>query len=172
MSYSPANDNFAKIVNQGLFTLLNAEFPREKIVYQPEFRQQDLTRSKYFRIYANGSSILDQGTMYEQRSYSYQISFYYQYSGDKFKREYENTITNEWDHLYFMLMSNREYEPASGYAWHNVVFEEEPELVWGFDDDEEPMENVGHIDGIVQFWRTNQFEITEEIVIEGDIVLE
>jgi len=169
MSYSSANDNFGKIVNQGIFTLLNAEIPREKVVYQPEFRKQDLTRQKYYRIYQNGSELVSKGTSYEVRSYNYQISYYYQFSGDESKKKFEDIISNDWEHLYFKLMSNRGYEPSSGYAWHDIEFGEVTGVIWGIDDEEK---NVGHIDAEVSFTRCNQFEITEEIVIEGDIVIE
>lgn len=154
MSYSSANDNFGKIVNQGIFTLLNAEIPKEKVVYQPAFRKKDLTRGKYYRIYQDGSALIDQGTGYETRSYNYQISYYYQFSGDESKNKFEDVISNDWEHLYNYLMENRSYNPSSVYKWHNIEFGEVSGVTWGIDDE---FPEIGHIDAEVSFIRTNDF---------------
>ena len=156
MSYS-SSDNFGKIINQGIDYILKAGFANDIIVYQPEWRRQDMTKGRYLRIYENGSSIEEQGAMYETRSYNYQISFYYQFSGDRTKKIYDDIISNEWNNYYYYFMGFRDYQdhPTHGYCWHNIQFTEVSEVVWGFED-EEP--DVGHIDAEVSFFRTNEFE--------------
>ena len=161
MSYSSATDNFGKIIHSGLMDIFDAEFPRDHIVHQPEFRPQDLARrNEYIRVYPGDSSQLEAGAMYEARAYNYQLSFYKQFSGEELEKTFEDVISQKWNHIYFYLMGFRNYEPATGYVWHNIVFEDVSGVLWGIED-EEGYDEVGHIDATVSFWRTNEFELTE-----------
>lgn len=160
--------NFSKIVTQALHDLLVAEFPKDIIVYHPDFRKQDLAKKgEYLRYYLIDDEHVSHMTMVETRLYNYELSQYFQYSGEQHKKFFDNKVSDRKEHLYNLLMNYRSYT-GDNYKWHDLTFNISP-IEWGFDGENK---DICHIDIGLSIERTNQYNISDDIIVEEEIVIE
>lgn len=158
--------NFDQLINQPLFSIVQDEM-KVPLVYFSEFRAQDLAKRKeYIRIYSDGSDLVQKYSNGEVRDYKYQVSYYFQYSGDQKKEKFESKISDRTNHLYYFLLENSYYTSGTQ-RWFNVDFVSIGPVVWGFDEDQL---DVAHVDMEVNFRRANDVPISPEIISGGDIV--
>ena len=162
MSY----DNFDLLINQALNTLLVNEMDYP-VVYQSAFRKQDIARKgEYIRFYSNGSESIERWTNIDVRTYNYQVSYYYQYSGDQQKVKFEKVLSDRVNHLYYFMLENS-YHYSDGYMWHKVDWPLISPVTYGFDEDDP---DVAHVDMDLVITRRNEVPANPTITQGGDIV--
>lgn len=162
MSYT----NFDKLINESLFDILKNEM-KIPVVYYSEFRKQDIAKkNEYIRIYGNGSDLVQKYSNGETRDYNYQISYYFQYSGDQQKEKFQQVISDRINQLYYFLLENS-YYTSGVQRWFNVSFDTISPVIWGFDEEQT---EIAHVDMDVIFRRANDIPISPDVISGGDIV--
>ena len=96
--------NFDLIVINALHTLLKGEFVNTPVIYWDKFLQKDLAKKgEYIRYYSNGDETVSQLTAANTRKYNYQLSYYFQYSGEQKKDKFTSRITDRTNHLEYFV---------------------------------------------------------------------
>lgn len=170
MAYNKDTDRYSKTVINALYSLMKAQFTNFPVVYFNDFRSSDIAlKREYIRFYLNDDTSEGNASQMNYRVYNFNASYYIQSYSDQQKKTYEGNISQRINELYYLLMSNRSYEPSTGYKWHHIEIDPVGGVEWGFDGENE---SIGHIDLTFSVYRGNQFEIAEQIIVSEEIVIE